>query len=138
MCYATENATILLDSFRHKLVHLAQPSPVIRYGSEAIAWKYHHNDRQFHLKKFPLAQDREIDGLRLDWHISVTHEFHISIMDSVIDINDSTTRPNHYLNLLNCFQDCIVHFTSTLIECWSTLSLILAEFIGALICICHP
>ena len=33
MHYSAEDAKILIDLFRHKLVHLAQPSPLIRYGS---------------------------------------------------------------------------------------------------------
>jgi len=34
MNYTFENADILLNLFRHKLVHLAQPNPVIRRDSE--------------------------------------------------------------------------------------------------------
>jgi hypothetical protein len=102
MAYSPTDADILNDLFRHKLVHLAQPGPSIRNGSEVITWKHHHNDKQFHLKKIPYKQDIEIGGdVPLDWHIPVTHEFHISIMDLVKDIKDSTTkRPKDYLNML--------------------------------------
>lgn len=101
MIYTPENANIIIDLFRHKLVHLAQPNPVIQCGLEVITWKYHHNDRQYHLKKLPLQQDREIDGVPLDWHIPVTHEFNISIMDLVKDIKYSVTKkPKGYLDML--------------------------------------
>lgn len=56
MQYSTENATVLIELFRHKLVHLAQPNPMIRFGSERITWKHRHLDRQFHLKKIPREQ----------------------------------------------------------------------------------
>jgi hypothetical protein len=62
MHYSAENAAILIDLFRHKLVHLAQPSAWIRFGSEKITWKHHHHDRHFHLRKIPLEQGSEIGG----------------------------------------------------------------------------
>jgi hypothetical protein len=65
--------TILIDLFRHKLVHLAQPSPLIRYGSEVITWRHHHHNRQFHLKKIPHEHGSETGDVPLDWHIQVTH-----------------------------------------------------------------
>jgi hypothetical protein len=46
MGYTNENAKILLDLFRHKLVHLAQPNPIIRRDPEVITWRYHHNNSQ--------------------------------------------------------------------------------------------
>lgn len=100
MDYSLENANILIESFRHKLVHLAQPNAVGRHGSETLTWKHHHNDRQFHLIKAPFQQGKEIDGIPSDWHIPVTHEFHISIMDFVNDIKQSATKPNGYLDML--------------------------------------
>jgi hypothetical protein len=103
MDYSTENATILIDLFRHKLVHLAQPSPLIRYGSEVITWRHHHHNRQFHLKKIPHEQGSETGDVPLDWHIQVTHEFNISIMDFAKDIKDSAMGPNGYFDILqNC------------------------------------
>jgi hypothetical protein len=99
MGYTNENVKILLDLFRHKLVHLAQPNPIIRRDSEVITWKYFHSNSQFHLKKLPVQQD-SIISVSSDWAIPVTHEFNISIMDLVNDIKDSTSRPNGYLDTL--------------------------------------
>jgi len=46
MGYTTENANLLLNLFRHKLVHLAQPDPIVRRDSELITWRYYHNNRR--------------------------------------------------------------------------------------------
>jgi|ERR687891_911532 hypothetical protein len=101
MHYSIENATILIDLFRHKLVHLAQPSPWIRYDSEQITWKHHHDDRQFHLRRIPLEQGSEIGGdVPSHWHIPVTHQFNISIKDLARDIKLSATGSNGYYDLL--------------------------------------
>jgi len=99
MNYTFENADILLSLFRHKLVHLAQPNPVILRNSQLITWKYHHDNKQYHLKKIHLPQNSKI-SITSTWDISLTDEFNISIMDFVRDIKDSVNRPNGYLDLL--------------------------------------
>jgi hypothetical protein len=99
MNYNSENADFLLNLFRHKLVHLAQPNPVIRHGSELITWRYHHDNKQHHLKKIRLELNSQL-YITSNWNISITHEFNISIMDIVRDIIDSVNRPNGYLDLL--------------------------------------
>ena len=98
MSYSPKDADVLIDLFRHKIVHLAQPGPSIRKGSDVITWEHHHYDRRFHLKKLPYAQGAKIADVPSDWHIPVTHEFHISIIDFVKDIKDS--RPKGYLDML--------------------------------------
>lgn len=104
MHYSTYNATILIQLFRHKLVHLAQPSPLVRNGQEMITWRHHHHDRQFHLKKIPLAQSSEIGDVPPHWHIRITHEYNISIMDLVIDIKESAMGHNGYYDKLQYSQ----------------------------------
>lgn len=99
MTYSPTDADILIDLFRHKLVHLAQPGPMIRRNSEVISWRYYHDDSHFHLKKLP-AQGKKVHA-NSDWIIPVTHEFHISIIDFVKDIKNSTTKkPKGYLEML--------------------------------------
>jgi hypothetical protein len=97
--YTTENAKILLDLFRHKLVHLAQPNPLIKRGSEVITWRYWHKRGDIHLKKLSAPPGIPIHVTN-DWTIPVTHEFHISIMDFVNDIKNSTTKTKGYLDML--------------------------------------
>jgi hypothetical protein len=99
MNYTFESADILLNLFRHKLVHLAQPNPVIRRNSEFITWRYHHDDKQHHLKKIQLPPNSKI-SIASTWDVSLTHEFDISIKDFVRDIKDSVYRPNGYLDTL--------------------------------------
>ena len=99
MNYTFENADILLNLFRHKLVHLAQPKSVVRRDPELITWKYYHDNKLIHLKKIQLPQNTNV-SISSIWTISITHEFNISIMDLVRDIRDSTIRPNGYLDLL--------------------------------------
>ena len=44
MGYSELQSTILQCIFRHKLIHLAEPSlSVIQYKSRRIAWQYNHN-----------------------------------------------------------------------------------------------
>jgi hypothetical protein len=99
MNYTFGTAEILLNLFRHKLIHLAQPNPVIQHDSESLTWRYHHDDRQFHLKKDPLPQNLTI-SVTPSRSKTVTHEFNISIMDFVRDIKDSVYRLSGYLDLL--------------------------------------
>jgi hypothetical protein len=99
MNYIFADADIIVNLFRHKLVHLAQPNPVIRHNSELITWRYHHDDKQFHLKKIQLPKNSTITITSI-WSIPVIHEFNISIMDFVRDIKDSVNSANGYLDLL--------------------------------------
>lgn len=103
MKYTFENADILLNLFRHRLVHLAQPDPVIQHNSEILAWRYHHDDERFHLTKVQLPQKYTI-AITTIQTICVTHEFNISSMDFVRDIIDSVNRPNGYLDSLEKTQ----------------------------------
>lgn len=99
MTYSPTDVEILIDLFRHKLVHLAQPGPMIRCNLEVISWRYYHDNSYFHLKKLH-AQGKTVH-VTSDWNIPVTHEFHISIMDFVKDIKNSTTKqPKGYLEML--------------------------------------
>jgi hypothetical protein len=99
MSYSPMDADILTDLFRHKLVHLAQPNPLIKRGSEVITWRYWHNRGDIHLKKLPAPPGIPIHVTN-DWTIPVTHEFHVSIMNFVNDIKNSTTKTKGYLDML--------------------------------------
>lgn len=103
MHYSYDDAEILIELFRHKLVHLAQPNPVIKYGPKVMmTWATHHNNKEYHLKREPLPQGNVLDGYDIisHWHIPVTHRFNIRIMDFTLDIKDSATGFNGYLDLL--------------------------------------
>src|SRR5206468_9442054 len=49
MSYTDEQTCLLMQIFRHKLSHLAQPRPVIKRGGKKIAWQYEHENRDKHL-----------------------------------------------------------------------------------------
>lgn len=88
MSYPELEATLIQKVFRHKLVHLAHPLPVAKYGKEQYEWCYHHNERSRHLK---IDKDRE-NGVSI---------FQISIWSLVEDIVDSVLGPNGYLHCLS-------------------------------------
>jgi hypothetical protein len=68
MIYDPEDAKILLDLFRHKLVHLAQPNPVIQSDPDTITWGYHHYNKQSHLKKLTLPSGNVVE-VSSDWTV---------------------------------------------------------------------
>jgi hypothetical protein len=119
MNYTFENAEIILNLFRHKLVHLAQPDPIIQHNSDSITWRYHHDNRQFHLKKVQLPPNTRIPITSVR-DILVTHEFNISIMDFVRDIKDSVNRPNGYLDSLENTPHLQDRFENAIGQIYST------------------
>lgn len=87
MKYGEEQAALLQQVFRHKLVHLAQPKFVKEYEGDMVAWALiHPSDRSRHLKKVPkFGSIPHIDGFRIQYD----HLFCVSITDLVKDIEDS-------------------------------------------------
>jgi len=103
MNYSDDEVKLLQDIFRHKLVHLAQPKPSIKYDGHIITWEYSHNDTQMHRKRIPSSSP------------VIPEKFCISIMTFMEEIRDSVVRPGGYLdrlkgdNLLqNKFQTAIL------------------------------
>ena len=102
MIYDPEDAKILLDLFRHKLVHLAQPNSTIQSGPDRIIWRYHHYNIQPHLKKLVLHSGSVVE-VSSDWTVRVTHnQYHYYGL--IKEIKDSTTRHNGYLDMLEKIQ----------------------------------
>lgn len=98
MHYTSDQAFLLQQVFRHKIVHLAQPNPVtlIRRDNSHIIWtEYNFSNRQKHLSVEPNSQF-------ISWapnkpKITATHIFHLSITDFKDDIKDSVLNPLGYL-----------------------------------------
>jgi len=104
MNYTIEQSDLLIELFRHKLVHLAQPKPVIKYGDQNISWHEWHKNSTKHLVKDKLKDKTKIvvtSGLSLE----AEHEFNVSIMDLVKDIKNSAVGPNGYLATLERTPD---------------------------------
>jgi len=85
MKYPEETAELLQKVFRHKLVHLAQPNPIIKYnGKQYSWWECHESQRQLHLKIEPVNNKNNI------------FVFRIIIWNFVEDIIDSVWGANGY------------------------------------------
>jgi hypothetical protein len=100
MHYSEEQCDLLLDIFRHKIVHLAQPSPVVEHYGRKLSWGCWHNERGHHLQLISLPQgtQRPVTSIRSQ---SWTHRFEVSITHLVKDLVDSVYQPGGYLHLLS-------------------------------------
>jgi hypothetical protein len=69
MNYTKEQTTFLIETFRHKLVHLARPQPVHPDNSQGkkFTWRYHHDNREKHLM---------IEELDITINITSTYNIH--------------------------------------------------------------
>jgi len=88
MSYSELEATLIQKVFRHNLVHLAQPSPKVKYKETEYSWHYYHKDPNMHLQ---IKKD-------LEKNIMV---FYISILNLVEDVVNSVLGPNGYLERLS-------------------------------------
>jgi hypothetical protein len=48
--YTAYEVELLQKIYRHKVVHLAQPKPLIEIGTDRITWRYDDEDLSSHLK----------------------------------------------------------------------------------------
>jgi hypothetical protein len=98
MGYTDDQVNIIVDLFRHKLVHLAQPKPCISYNNKVVAWEYIHDYTTKHLILEEAPPDLKIQN-KSDWIIAVNQIFTIGIMQLKHDIQDSVYRHGGYLDL---------------------------------------
>ncbi len=105
MNYTEEQATLIIEIFRHKLVHLAQPNPVFSYNGRTISWVYYHANPEKHLllEDFPPGTAFIVKS---DWKITVNQCFNISISQLVQDIVNSVENHGGLLDKLE--NDSIV------------------------------
>jgi len=112
MNYTIEQTNLLIDIFRHKLVHLAQPKPVYTDNQgKKVTWIYHHDDVEKHLK---IEEVNLSVSITSTYSIQITHQFNISIMQFMFDIIDSVKRSNGYLNALMTTPDLQSNFISAI------------------------
>lgn len=76
MDYGINESKMIQKIFRHKLVHLSQPSPIVIKDGKNITWKIHHSEIEKHLNPDLLKNGT----------------FNISIIDLVNDIEKSTKK----------------------------------------------
>jgi len=106
MSYTDEQAKLLQELFRHKLVHLAQPQPLIIDGARKVSWRYYHNCRQKHLVLERLSDKKKVQ-VTSNQSIEYDHVFHISVFSLMEDVKCSVEGPSGYLAMLEttpCLQ----------------------------------
>ncbi|MEJ2407506.1 MAG: hypothetical protein P8171_25230 [Candidatus Thiodiazotropha sp.] len=119
MHYTDEQTKLLMEIFRHKIVHLAQPKAVSEYSGKKVAWRYWHDNADRHLK---LTKLKELVQLQLtsSWSISADHEFEFSISHLVKDIVESVQAPGGYLHTLKLDTNLQDRFEKALLGIYET------------------
>jgi hypothetical protein len=91
MLYSEDHATLLMNLFRHKLVHLASPKPVVAFQKKNVAWKYLHSDSALHRVFKPINPPEPVNGFP-GIPLTADHVFSISIQHFADDIAEAVTR----------------------------------------------
>jgi hypothetical protein len=99
MGYTQDQCSLIIDLFRHKLVHLAQPKPSTVYYGKIVSWYYEHNPSPKHLLLENAPTGAKIQ-IKSDWEIPVDQTFCLSITQFMEDIRDSVYRHGGYLDLM--------------------------------------
>lgn len=118
MHYSDDHCILLMDLFRHKIVHLAQPSAITHFKSYRTSWGYWHDDLQHHLKLVPLVPPKQIT-ITSALQITINQRFEISIRHFVEDIVNSVHAPGEYLDSLSSDADLQDKFTKAITEIYS-------------------
>lgn len=97
MAYSEEQIRLLQRQFRHKLVHLGQPKPIVRDGGRLIAWRYWHDNVDVHLKLIPFGSAQWHEpwdfAVKLGAAFPVDYEFNLSITHFASEIVASAIGP---------------------------------------------
>lgn len=104
MGYSERQCAYLMEMFRHKIVHLALPAPVVREEGSNLttSWSYSHDgDRQDHLKLMKLGiPHTRILRYTKTLSFTVDQRFQVNINTLVEDIVKSVHAPGNYLESL--------------------------------------
>jgi hypothetical protein len=112
MNYTTEQTDLLINIFRHKLVHLAEPKFVYRDTKKRnITWKYYHDDAENHLK---IEEVNLTINITSTYSIHATHRFNIGIMQLMDNIKDSVERSTGYLDTLETTPNLQNNFSNAI------------------------
>jgi len=113
MEYDSTQIKLILEVFRHKLVHLAQPAPLSSYNGKTVAWMYIHENNPLHLRLVdlhpPIVQPTTPgNNERID------QVFVLSINQFMEDIRKSVFKSGGYLEKLETYTDIQM-------KCWSAI-----------------
>jgi hypothetical protein len=102
MGYTEQQSELILQIYRHKLVHLAQPNPIYfdYLNNKKIGWLYAHEHHNKHLHLIDLDKS-EKQWIKSDWSEEYDQVFVIGIRQLMEDIADSTERHGGYLDMLD-------------------------------------
>ena len=99
MHYPINEARIIQKLFRHKLVHLSIPGPIVQHSDgNKYSWHYYHDHRARHLK------------IGIHPTLPDVKDFCICIKSLVEDIEDSIFGPNGYLERLETDEKLQMNF----------------------------
>lgn len=118
MHYSDDQCALLMDLFRHKIVHLAQPRAVIAFRNRNTSWHYWHDDSTHHLKLIPVNPPAVVQ-VTSTVSITIEQEFQISIRHLVGDVIDSVHAPGGYLHSLASDADLQDRFGKAIGEIYS-------------------
>jgi hypothetical protein len=113
MNYTQQQAELLQQLFRHKLVHAAQPRAVVKYSGKIVSWGYEHDNWAKHLLIEDLPAGCKVT-ITPTWEISRDQIFWLSIMDFARDVCESVGGPNGYLSTLERTPDLQDRFEKAL------------------------
>lgn len=119
MSYTEEQAELLQGVFRHKLVHLAQPRPIMENRSRLVSWQEWHNNREKHLMIEPL-KEKQTTKVTSGLSVECTHIFHVGIWNLVEDIRVSVEKPNGYFHSLEGSVDLQDNFEKAVSEIYGS------------------
>ncbi|MFY9798342.1 MAG: hypothetical protein WAK17_16330 [Candidatus Nitrosopolaris sp.] len=118
--YTPYEVQLLQKIYRHKVVHVAQPKPLIEIGADKITWRYDNVNLSNHLKIETIPVPQLITAFIAPYRMDFNKIFVISILKLAQDIEDSVLRPNDgYLDMLinnsvvdvkplqDCFEDAV-------------------------------
>lgn len=118
MHYTHDQATLLMQIFRHKIVHMAQPKAISEFNGKKVAWRYWHENAERHLKLTKLKEPVELNPTS-ELTIVADHEFEIGIMNLVKDISISVKGASGYLHSLKSDVDLQDRFEKAVSEIYA-------------------
>ena len=98
MKYKERDMKLIQELFRHKIVHLAQPGPIVELDSEKYSWGYCHNDTNKHLF-YENVNEKYFK-----------YRFWVSIQELVNDIRKSIFGTDGYLSKINQKESLLKNF----------------------------
>lgn len=92
--YSEYQTRLLQKIYRHKVVHITQPGPLIEIGINKITWRYDDEDLTKHLRAETAPNPQPITAFLTPYQMYYNQIFVISILKLARDVKDSINRPN--------------------------------------------